>query len=284
MMAQPPKRSSPQQPPGRREVTLQHATYALQIGRPGETERIAGALLQRNPGDAQAAQLYGHALYMQGRGEDAIAPLERAAQQNRSAELETQLAMVLRQAGRIDDALKRFARAIKRTPPFPPAFLEYGNLLIHRRRLDEAVDVLHQGAALAPSFAEMLAQLGAALAARGKHEAARAAFARAVSNAPPDLDTLFILAQTMRASGSYAQAAEIYRRMLAIAPDETGARVVLGICLIECGESEAGYANLRAVGSADPKVFGQTLHGLARAGHGRFWLRPSDAKEFLKGT
>lgn len=283
MVAQLPPRLTPQRQPSPREAALQQAAYAMQTGRPAETERIAGALLQRNPGDAQAAQLYGYALYMQGRGEDAIAPLERAAQQNRGAELETQLAMVLRQAGRIDDALKRFARAIKRPPPFPPAFLEYGNLLIRSRRLDEAVDVLQQGAALAPNFAEMLVQLGAALAARGKHEAARAAFARAVVNAPPDLDTLFALAKTMRESGGYAQAAEIYRRMLAIAPDETGARVALGICLIECGESEAGYANLRAVGSADPKLFGQTLRGLAGAGHGRFWLRPSDAKEFLKG-
>jgi hypothetical protein len=111
----------------------------MQTGRPAEAERIAGALLQRNPGDAQAAQLYGYALYVQGRGEDAIAP------------------------------------------------------------------------------------------------------------------------------------------------EETGARVALGICLIESGEGEAGYANLRAVGSADPKLFAQILHGRAKAGRGRFWLRPGDAKEFLKG-
>jgi tetratricopeptide (TPR) repeat protein len=284
MMAPPPPRFAPPRPPGPRETALQQAAYAMQGGRPAEAERIAGALLQRNPGDAQAAQLYGYALYMQERGADAIAPLERAVQQNRSAQLETQLAMVLRQAGRIDDALKRFARAIKRAPPFPPAFLEYGNLLIRERRLDEAVDVLQQGATLAPNFAEMLTQLGAALAARGKHDAARAAFARAVANAPPDLDTLFSLAQTMRDSGGYAQAAETYRRLLAVAPNETGARVALGICLIESGESEAGYAMLRTVDGADPKLFAQTLHGLASAGHGRFWLKPSRAKEFLKST
>jgi tetratricopeptide (TPR) repeat protein len=282
MMAQLPPRFAPLQAPGAREAALQQAAHTMQTGRPAETERIAGALLQRNPGDEQAAQLYGYALYMQGRGEEAIAPLERAAQQNRSAQLETQLAMVLRQAGRADDALKHFARAIKRQPPFPPAFLEYGNLLLRSRRLDEAIDVLQKGVALAPNFAELRAQLGAALSARGEHDAARPNFARAVVNAPPDLDTLFNLGQTMRDSGAFAQAADIYRRLLAIAPAETGARVALGICQIESGESEAGYANLRAVDAADPRLFSQTLRGLADAGHGRLWLRLSDAKEFLK--
>lgn len=284
MIAQSPPRFTPQRQPSPRDAALQQAAYAMQTGRPAETERIAGELLQRNPGDAQAAQLYGYALYMQGRGQDAIAPLERAVQQNRLPALETQLAMVLRQAGRIDDALKRFARAIKRAPPFPPAFLEYGNLLIQSRRIDEAIDVLRRGVALAPNFAEMLVQLGAALAARGEREGAQAAFARALANAPADLDTMFNLANTMKECGGYAQAAGIYRRMLAIEPSEAAARVALGICLIESGDTEAGYANLRAVGSASPKLFGETLHGLTAAGHGRFWLKPSDAKRFLAGA
>lgn len=274
----------PQRQPNSREAALRQAALAMQTGRLADTERLAGELLQRNPGDAQAAQLYGIALYMQGRGQDAIAPLERAVQQNHTAELETQLALVLRQAGRSEDALKRFARAIKRVPAFPPAFLEYGSLLFHSRRIDEAIDVLQQGVALAPNLAEMSAQLGAALTTRGDRAGADAAFARAVANALPDLDMMFELASTMRECGAFVHAAEIYRRMLTIAPGETEARIALGICLIEAGETAAGYAELQAVDGADPKLFGKALIGLAAAGHGRLWLKPSRAKEFLKGT
>ena len=44
------------------------AAFALQNGRFADVERIARELLQKNPGDAQAAQLYGYALTAQQRG------------------------------------------------------------------------------------------------------------------------------------------------------------------------------------------------------------------------
>lgn len=143
MISKSPSGTPARRQPDTSEAALQWAANAMQSGRAAEAERAAGEVLQKNPGDARAAHIYGHALYQQGRGQDAIAPLERAIQQNHSPILETQLGMLLRQADRPDDALKYFARATKRQPPFPPAFLEYGSLLLEKLRYDEAVETLN---------------------------------------------------------------------------------------------------------------------------------------------
>ncbi len=134
-----------QRPPGAADAALQAAAFALQNGRFADVERIARELLQKNPGDAQAAQLYGYALTAQQRGSEAIVPLERAAQQNKDPAVDTQLGLALRQAGRKEEALERFARAVKRPQPFPPAFLEYGSVLIDAGRIDEALEGSNAG-------------------------------------------------------------------------------------------------------------------------------------------
>src|SRR5579862_6057808 len=105
----------------RRELALQSATAAIQAGRLDEAERLAAGVLEGNAGNLAAMQLLGTALLMQGRGQEALVPLERAARQSHNAATETWLAMALRQVGREEEARKRLYRAIKRRPPFPPA-------------------------------------------------------------------------------------------------------------------------------------------------------------------
>ena len=73
---------------------------------------------------------------------EAVDPLEKAARTSRDPEVETQLAIALRQAGDNDKALTWLKRAVKRTPPFAPAFHEFGYLSAFARSLREAIDVL----------------------------------------------------------------------------------------------------------------------------------------------
>ena len=78
------------------------------------------------PPASEAAKFLGYALLMQERVDEAVAPLEKAARASRNPEIETQLAIALRHAGNNDKALLWLRRAIKRTPPFPPAFRRAG--------------------------------------------------------------------------------------------------------------------------------------------------------------
>ena len=265
------------------DLALQNAAAAIQAGFPREAERLAAEVLQANAGNLPAMQLLGTALLMQGRGKDAISPLERAARRARDAATETRLASALRQAGREEEACEQLARAVKRKPPFPPAFSEFAHLLFVLGRKDEAIDILRQGLAIAPDAAELSMQLGRLYAAQGKTAQARDAFTRTVALAPANRDALVALARAFQAERDFARAAETYRRLLAATPKDAPAQIGLGICLIELGRAEEGFDQLRAASGSGPKMFGEAVSALVDAGRGRFWLRPSEAARALRG-
>jgi Flp pilus assembly protein TadD len=279
----PPLPTAARRGPSQSDLALQSAGAAIQAGRLREAEHIAADVLKGNAGSLPALQLLGTALLMQGRGKEAIAPLERAARQSRDSATETRLAMALRQAGREDEARERLERALKRKPPFPPAFLELGNLLAALERCDEAIDILHQGLAVAPNFPDLLMELGRVYSVCGKNAEARVAFARSVALAPGNPDALYALARAFQAERDFTQAAETYRRLLASAPKDAAARIGLGICLAELGRGGEALDHLRTASGASTKMFGEAVGALVDAGKGRFWIRPSDAARALKG-
>ncbi len=278
----PPLPSAARRAPSASELALQDAAAAIQAGRPAEAERLAAEVLKANAGNVAAMRLLGSALLMQGRGAEAIAPLQRAVRQSRDAGAETWLAMALRQAGREDEARERLERAVKRTPPFPPAFLELADM-VAAGDADRAVALLRQGLAAAPGAADLALALGRLYEARGKLDAAHAAFAQAVAAAPGHRQALFAYARTLQARRDFAQAADSYRRILALLPQDADAEIGLGICLMELGRGEEALPHLRAASHLSPAKFGEVIGALADAGRGRFWLRPSDAARALRG-
>jgi tetratricopeptide (TPR) repeat protein len=284
MALKPPRNpSADRRGPGASDLALQNAAAAIQAGRAAEAEKLAADVLKANAGSLPALQMLGTALLMQGRGEEAIAPLERATRQARDAPTEMHLAMALRQAGREQEACERFERAIKRKPPFPPAFLEFASLLSALNRYDDAIGILQHGLAIAPNFAEMSVRLGRIYAAQGRNAEARDVLARAVVLAPADPDALYALARTRQALHEFAQAAETYRRILAATPKHGPALIGLGICLIELGRTEEALGHLRVASRASARMYGEVVTALVDAGRGRFWLRPSDAARALRG-
>jgi tetratricopeptide (TPR) repeat protein len=269
--------------PSPSELALQSAASAIQGGRPVEAERFAAEVLKANAGSLPALQILGTALVMQGRGKEAIAPLERAARQSRDAATETELAVALRQAGRNEEARERLERAAKRKPPFPPAFLELANLLSALNRHDEAIEILHQGLAIAPDFADLSLELGRVHTARNDQASARLALSRVLELVPRHTDAIFALARVLQSSGEFAQAADMFRRLLEIEPGDAASCIGLGMCLIELGLKDEGMASIRQAAQSSPKMFGEALTALTACGHGTFWLRPIDATRYLSG-
>ncbi len=263
---------------------LQRAQRAIQSDRPAEAERIAGEILQANSGHLEATKIIGYAQLMQGRADEAVAPLEKAARASRDPEIETQLAIALRQVGQSDKALIWLKRAIKRMPPFAPAFHELGYLLHSLDRSGEAIEVLKQGIAVAPMMTEMAIQLGFVCYAINDRANAGGAFARALAINPVHPEAIQGLGMVLMDAGDYAQAAELFRRALAANPDDTVARIALGNCLLELGDPDAAYACLRAASVRGGEFYGKVIRALLLSGRGRVWLRPSSAEKFLKGT
>ena len=263
---------------------LQRARLAVQGDRPAEAERFAREVLAANAGHLEATKLLGYALVMQDRADEAVAPLEKAARASRDPEAETQLAIALRHSGDNDKALLWLRRAVKRTPPFAAAFHELGYLLFSLQRHDEAVGVLKQGLAVAPMMPEMSIQLGFVSSALGDHAGAAAAFSHALAINPANPDALHGFGILSMNSGDYRRAAELYRRAVSVNADDTVARIMLGNCLLELGDRDAAHALLRAASARGGEFYGKAIQAMVSSGRGRFWLRPSAAAKFLKGT
>jgi tetratricopeptide (TPR) repeat protein len=142
------------------EEALRRAMIALNSGHPADAERIAADVLKANRRNVLALQVLANALLLQNRIADAIAPLEVAARGSHDPQIETMLGIVLRQAGRIEDALSWLKRAVKRRPPHAQAFYEFGCLLSFLNRDEEAVEAFNRGLDVAPPMPQLSVQLG----------------------------------------------------------------------------------------------------------------------------
>ena len=262
-------------------TALQQAAFALNGQRPGEAERISAEVLRVDPRDARALHIFGCAVLMQGRAADAIAPLEAAARIRHDPEIDMQLAAALRQAGRIDEALSRLRRAIKRQPPYPKAFYELGCALASTKHYDEAAEVFERGRDIAPVVAEFSIQLGRVFLERRDFAKAKHAFARVLEISPASHEALSGMALAHQGAGEHDKAADHFRRCLASKPDP-GTWLNLGRCLLRLGQLDEGYDCFRYAVRSDPKRYGSALGMLTKSARGRFWLKPSAAARFLQ--
>jgi tetratricopeptide (TPR) repeat protein len=263
---------------------LRQAKFALDSNRPQEAQRIAERILKSDPRRAQALHILGCALLMQDRAADAIAPLEDAARTLRDPETDTLFAIALRRIGRNEDALSRLKRAIKRRPAFGAAFHEFGYLLFSMERYDEAIEVLSQAHQLLPMMPELSILLGNVfLGCRNFHNA-KVYFARALAISPTSSDATYGLGMAHWRLCEYQAATDLFRRYLTRKPNDVSAWLNLGHCLLELGQSDAGYDCFRTAARGEPNRYGYALVSLVNSGRSRFWLKPSAAARFLRGT
>lgn len=282
VMAQKFAQSEAQGGGGRGDDGLQRAIHALNNQRPQEAERIAAEVLRSNPRHSEALQVFGFALLMQGRAEEAIGALEPAARGQHNPQLDTQLALALRQAGRSQDAVAQLQCATRRRPPYPPAFYELGGTLYSLKRYDEAADALRRGLDIAPMVPELSMQLGHVLLALRNCTGAKAAFAKALDIAPGNAGALWGMGKAHQMLGENLQAVEYFRRCLTQMPGDGGTLLNLANSLVEAGEIDAGLECFRAAARGDGKRYAGALTTLVKSARGRFWLKPSAAARFLQ--
>jgi tetratricopeptide (TPR) repeat protein len=266
------------------EEALRRAMIALNSGHPADAERIAADVLKANRRNVLALQVLANALLLQNRIADAIAPLEVAARGSHDPQIETMLGIVLRQAGRIEDALSWLKRAVKRRPPHAQAFYEFGCLLSFLNRDEEAVEAFNRGLDVAPPMPQLSVQLGYVQLRRKRHAEAKTAFGRALANAAGSPEALFGLARVHQAVGDNAAAAGYFRQCLTSRPNDADMWLQLGYCLLELGDREAGLECFRTATRGDPQSHGNALSALVKSGHGRFWLKPSEAAQYFRGA
>ena len=261
---------------------LERAALALRMRHFAEAERLTSDILRASRTDSTAISIFANALIAQNRGDEAIAPLEKAARRRGDAAIETLLGAALGGAGRRMDAIDQLRRTTARRPPFPPAFQELAGQLDASGRLAEAIDVIESGVALMPEIVELQLDLARLHLRRNDRSKARAILLKARDAAPGRTDVLTVLARTLLLDGDYHAAADAFRHALALHPDDSLTRADLAACLLEMGQRDAGEAHLRSAARGRPQMLGRTIYAMAMSSHGRFFFRPSAAVKFLQ--
>jgi predicted Zn-dependent protease len=260
---------------------LQQASLAMRMQQFARAEQLAADILKSSRTDRDAALILAHALIVQSRAAEAIAPLERVLRRAGDAEIETLLGAAMCGAGRAADGIAQLRRTAAQRPPFLPAFQELAGQLAKAGQIDEAIAIIDGGRVLVPDSIDLQLDLGRLYLQKFEPAKARATLAAARDAAPGRPDIMSELARAMQLDGDHAGAAEAFRHVLALNPDDALARANLAACLLELGQRDGGEAALRSVLRGRPHLLGRVAYVLAASSHGRFFFRPSAAAKFF---
>jgi len=260
---------------------LQQAFMALRAKQFDVARQLATEALKSNRSDRNAVLILAHALLGQGRADEAVVPLEKAARRGSDPEMETLLGHALCNSRRTVDGIAQLRRTAARRPPYLPAFQELAGQIANAGEIGEAVGIIADALTLAPASIDLQLDLGRMLVRNNHRTEARRVLTAARHTAPGRTDILTELAWAQLLDGAYAEAADTYRHALGLRPNDTLSRANLAACLLEMGERDGGEAALRSVFRGRPHMLGRAAFALAASSHGRFFFRPSAAAKFF---
>lgn len=167
-------------------------------------------------------------------------------------------------AGRVDEALLEYRKALVLDDRDAETHAAMGSALARRNRFDEALFHFERARALAPAFARAHAGMGRALMMLGRPSEAEAALREALRLEPDDLESLELLGWALGASGRAAEAGPVLERALATGRAGVLAHVHLANVRAMTGRFEEADALYRRALEREPEN-PDALTGLAIA-------------------
>lgn len=181
-------------------------------------------------------------LQQQGRLDEALACCERLmATRPDDAGAMTNYGNALAATGRHDEALRLFDLALRGNPEFTDALASRGGVLAELGRHAEALEDNRRAAALAPDRADIQSRLGNALVRAQLPEAAIAACDRALAIDPECADAVQNRANARLLLGRYSEALEDYARAQALSPGHPRPLWNEALCRLLLGDFEGGW-------------------------------------------
>jgi len=160
---------------------------------------------------------------------------DTSATLNVASDLFTQ-AIAHHQAGRLDEAVASYRKALLIKPYFAEAHSNLGVALKNQGKLDEAVASFYKSLSITPEDADAHYNLGNALQAQGKLDEAVASFARALTCKPDFTEAYSNLGNALQAQGKLDEAVVYFERALTCKPDDAEAHFNLGTALLDQGK------------------------------------------------
>jgi tetratricopeptide (TPR) repeat protein len=195
---------------------LQH----LQGGRHLEAQLCCRQALAIDAAHADSLQLMGLVSLHAGQFDHAIEWLSRAIRQSPKTEYLSTLGFTLKQAGRLEEALAIFDKAVQLKPDDAELWRQLGGALAALNRPDDALLAYQHVLKLSPAHFEAAYQSGTLLHQMERFEEALAAFDLCGQWQPDNLSALFSRARTLRALDRHEECLALYRRLHALAPED----------------------------------------------------------------
>jgi predicted TPR repeat methyltransferase len=156
------------------------------------------------------------------------------------------------QAGRLDEAIDSYRRALELRPDFFEALANMGNLLQRTRRRGEAIEAYRRALALRPQEVNVLTALGTCELNEGRPQAAIGPLEEAVRLRPDYATALNALGVARGKTGDVAGAVGLLRRAAELRPDFVLAWSNLGEHLQMAGDDRAAIAAFDRALALDP--------------------------------
>ncbi|OJA44763.1 tetratricopeptide repeat protein [Burkholderia ubonensis] len=245
---------------------LQSALAHHQAGRLAEAKALYDAILTAQPGQPDALHFLGLLACQLKQYDAGIALMQRSLVERPDASYFNNLGNMLRECGRLDDAIAHYRRAVALRPDYPEAHNNLGNALRDARDPAAAMASCARAIELRPGYAQAYNNLGNALHDLGEHEAAAASYGKAVAHDPQYAQAYNNLGNALRAQDKLDAAADAYRRALALQPGFRVAHQGLSATLIAAGDPHGAVEHARA--GLDPHdaqahyVVGKLLRGM----------------------
>ncbi len=155
--------------------------------------------------------------------------------------------------GWYDEALEHFAKSLELYPEHPFAHFDIGYILLNRGKLDEAQQHLTEAVRLDPNFADGHYYLGLALERQGKFREAEGELIQALRKKPSSANARFHLGVICAGLGRSRDAVQCFSAALQSDPNHVEAHTSLGALLAREGQLTAGREHLLAALSKDPR-------------------------------
>ena len=220
--------------------TLERGLEHHQSGRLSEARRVYEHVLHQDSDNARALFLLG-TLAIQQRNYDAGETFIRRAiaVDSSDASYHNNLGVILRETGRLEDALSSYREATELRPDYAEAHCNFGIALKDLGRTEEAIPPLERAVELAPDFGGAYSNLGNALHALGRPDAAMRAYDKAVALAPKDLSVRLNRAITRQDLGDLGRAQSDLHEVLRLRPQHGEAwRLLSGLKRFTSGEDK----------------------------------------------
>jgi protein O-GlcNAc transferase len=203
--------------------------------------------------DAGFYDTLGRTLKAAGRLEDAISAYRKAIELKPDfAAAQNNLGVALRAAGRIDESKSEFRAAIAVKPDFADAMLNLGTLLVQSGEFGEAVSVYQRAMGISSGNAEAWNNFGIALYETGSLKESVSALQKALQLRPGYAEALNNLGNTLRRMGRLADAIGAYQSAVDLKPGYAQALNNLGVAQWESGLHEQATGSCRAALKISP--------------------------------